>query len=145
METLSHRIILVPNRWAELTHSHPSGFLSGGVLDVIIFALVGDATLKEPLTFGFVSSGRAAWITKSSGSDIRITESSTQAITDFLSLQAPLQKHLNHCLSVLFPEVSLEVDEQLRRGTFSRGTELGQITELSFGAREQMGLISRLA
>ncbi len=60
-------------------------------------------------------------------------------------LQAPLQKHLNHYLSVLFPEASLEVDEQLRPGTFSRGTELGQITELSFGAREQMGLISRLA
>lgn len=60
-------------------------------------------------------------------------------------LQAPLQKHLNHYLSVLFPEASLEVDEQLRPGTFSRGTELGLITELSFGAREQMGLISRLA
>jgi len=60
-------------------------------------------------------------------------------------LQAPLQKHLNHYLSVLFPEASMEVDEQLRPGTFSRGTELGQITELSFGAREQMGLISRLA
>lgn len=60
-------------------------------------------------------------------------------------LQAPLQKHLNHYLSVLFPEASLEVDEQLRPGTFSRGSELGQITELSFGAREQTGLISRLA
>ncbi|MBU2955995.1 AAA family ATPase [Marinobacter sp. F3R08] len=60
-------------------------------------------------------------------------------------LQAPLQKHFNHYLSVLFPEASLEVDEQLRPGTFSRGNELGQITELSFGAREQMGLISRLA
>ncbi|WP_336368246.1 AAA family ATPase [Marinobacter sp. C2H3] len=60
-------------------------------------------------------------------------------------LQAPLQKHLNHYLSVLFPDASLEVDEQLRPGTFSRGSELGQITELSFGAREQMGLISRLA
>ncbi|WP_166259427.1 AAA family ATPase [Marinobacter salicampi] len=60
-------------------------------------------------------------------------------------LQAPLQKHLNHYLSVLFPEASLEVDEQLRPGTFSRGNELGLITELSFGAREQMGLISRLA
>ncbi|MBW7469708.1 AAA family ATPase [Marinobacter sp. F4218] len=60
-------------------------------------------------------------------------------------LQAPLQKNLNHYLSVLFPEASLEVDEQLRPGTFSRGTELGLITELSFGAREQMGLISRLA
>lgn len=60
-------------------------------------------------------------------------------------LQAPLQKHLNHYLSVLFPQATLEVDEQLRPGTFTRGTELGQMTELSFGAREQMGLISRLA
>lgn len=60
-------------------------------------------------------------------------------------LQAPLQKHLDHYLSVLFPQATLEVDEQLRPGTFTRGTELGQVTELSFGAREQMGLISRLA
>ncbi|MCL7943936.1 AAA family ATPase [Marinobacter sp. ATCH36] len=60
-------------------------------------------------------------------------------------LQAPLQKHLDHYLSLLFPQATLEVDEQLRPGTFTRGTELGQIAELSFGAREQMGLISRLA
>ncbi|WP_323752354.1 AAA family ATPase [Marinobacter sp.] len=60
-------------------------------------------------------------------------------------LQAPLQKHLDHYLSVLFPQATLEVDEQLRPGTFTRGTELGQVTELSFGAREQMGLVSRLA
>jgi len=66
-----------------------------------------------------------------------------QALTQ--RLQAPLQKHLNHYLSVLFPDASLEVDEQLRPGTFTRGSELGQMAELSFGAREQMGLISRLA
>lgn len=60
-------------------------------------------------------------------------------------LQAPLQKHLDRYLSLLFPNASLEVDENLRPGTFTRGTELGQIAELSFGAREQMGLISRLA
>ncbi|MDL0430248.1 AAA family ATPase [Marinobacter sp. TBZ242] len=60
-------------------------------------------------------------------------------------LQAPLQKHLDHYLSLLFPQATLEVDEHLRPGTFTRGTELGQINELSFGAREQMGLISRLA
>ena len=56
-----------------------------------------------------------------------------------------MQKHLDHYLSLLFPQATLEVDEHLRPGTFTRGTELGQIAELSFGAREQMGLISRLA
>ncbi|WP_166269464.1 AAA family ATPase [Marinobacter caseinilyticus] len=60
-------------------------------------------------------------------------------------LQAPLQKHLDHYLSVLFPQATLEVDEHLVPGKFSRGNELGQMAELSFGAREQMGLISRLA
>lgn len=60
-------------------------------------------------------------------------------------LQAPLQKHLDHYLTVLFPEASLEVDENLMPGRFSRGSELGQMAELSYGAREQMGLISRLA
>lgn len=60
-------------------------------------------------------------------------------------LQAPLQKHLDHYLSVLFPEATLEVDEHLMPGRFTRGNELGRMTELSFGAREQMGLVSRFA
>lgn len=30
-------------------------------------------------------------------------------------------------------------------GRFTRGNELGRMTELSFGAREQMGLVSRFA
>ena len=66
-----------------------------------------------------------------------------QALTQ--RLQAPLQKHLDHYLSVLFPRAKLEVDEQLQPDTFTRGSELGRVSELSFGAREQMGLISRLA
>ncbi|CAM4162050.1 AAA family ATPase [Vreelandella rituensis] len=64
-------------------------------------------------------------------------------------LQAPLQRHLNHYLALLFPQASLSVDENLiptqltRTQTF--GMERGTLETLSFGAREQMGLISRLA
>jgi chromosome segregation ATPase len=60
-------------------------------------------------------------------------------------LQAPLQKHLHHYLTVLFPDAQLEVDDQLLPNRFTRQGQSGQIAELSFGAREQMGLISRLA
>jgi hypothetical protein len=60
-------------------------------------------------------------------------------------LQAPLQKHLNHYLTVLFPDAQLEVDDQLLPGRFTRQGQTGQMADLSFGAREQMGLISRLA
>lgn len=64
-------------------------------------------------------------------------------------LQAPLQKHLNHYLRLLFPEASLNVDENLIPEVLVRqghgGEERGQFNELSFGAREQMALISRLA
>ncbi|MBJ6138850.1 AAA family ATPase [Marinobacter litoralis] len=74
---------------------------------------------------------------------LKLLTEKRQALTR--RLQAPLQKHLDHYLSVLFPQATLEVDEQLRPGAFTRGNELGQVTELSFGAREQMGLISRLA
>lgn len=74
---------------------------------------------------------------------LNLLKEKRQALTR--RLQAPLQKHLDHYLSVLFPEASLEVDENLMPGKFSRGTELGQMAELSYGAREQMGLISRLA
>ncbi|WP_417517997.1 AAA family ATPase, partial [Marinobacter sp.] len=74
---------------------------------------------------------------------LNLLKEKRQALTR--RLQAPLQKHLDHYLTVLFPEASLEVDENLMPGKFSRGSELGQMAELSFGAREQMGLISRLA
>jgi len=60
-------------------------------------------------------------------------------------LQAPLQKHLDHYVTLLFPQARLALDDQLQPDTFARGNELGPVAELSFGAREQMGLISRLA
>jgi DNA repair exonuclease SbcCD ATPase subunit len=64
-------------------------------------------------------------------------------------LQAPLQKHLNHYLKLLFPRASLAVDENLMPATLTRnladGDEQGDIDDLSYGSREQMGLISRLA
>ena len=64
-------------------------------------------------------------------------------------LQAPLQKHLNHYLQLLFPQAHLEIDETLSPGPLTRngpaGPESGAFVALSFGAREQMGVISRLA
>jgi len=66
-----------------------------------------------------------------------------------LRLQAPLQKHLNRYLQLLFPQASLEIDENLSPGPLTRngsqGPESGDFETLSFGAREQMGVISRLA
>jgi chromosome segregation ATPase len=65
-------------------------------------------------------------------------------------LQAPLQKHLQHYLPLLFPGARLQLDEQLVPGTLTRAdrtgsTEAGDFRELSFGAREQLGLLSRFA
>lgn len=64
-------------------------------------------------------------------------------------LQAPLQKHLNRYLQLLFPQAQLNVDEHLIPTQLLRqvngSAECGDIAALSFGAREQMGLISRLA
>jgi len=70
-----------------------------------------------------------------------------QAVT--VRLQAPLQKHLSRYLSLLFPGAELTVDEALKPETLIRPDsgqeERGDLAALSFGAREQMGLISRLA
>lgn len=70
-----------------------------------------------------------------------------QALTR--QLQAPLQKHLNHYLKLLFPQAQLSVDEHLvpetLTRTYSNGEERGRLQALSFGSREQLGLISRLA
>lgn len=74
-------------------------------------------------------------------------EARRQALTR--RLQAPLQKHLDRYLQLLFPGGRLEVDERLVPGalvrTGTRGPEAGDIETLSFGAREQMGVIARLA
>lgn len=70
-----------------------------------------------------------------------------QALTQ--RLQAPLQKHLARYLQVLFPRAHLDIDENLGPGPLIRpgpqGDETGNLEALSFGAREQMGVITRLA
>lgn len=64
-------------------------------------------------------------------------------------LQAPLQKHLNRYLQLPFPQASIEIDEDLAPGPLIRpkggGSEWSEFEALSFGAREQMGVIARLA
>lgn len=64
-------------------------------------------------------------------------------------LRAPLQRHLNHYLQILFPGSSIEVCEDLSPGRITRvgtnGTETGEFEELSVGAREQVGVVARLA
>ncbi|MDX9700552.1 MAG: AAA family ATPase [Rhodocyclaceae bacterium] len=63
-------------------------------------------------------------------------------------LHAPLQRHLNHYLQLLFPGAQLEMDDDLVPQRLLRGGTSADVTALdalSFGAREQMGLISRLA
>ncbi|MGO2132943.1 MAG: AAA family ATPase [Halomonas sp.] len=70
-----------------------------------------------------------------------------QAVTR--RLQAPLQKHLNRYLRLLFPGAELSVDDDLRPNTLIRQggsqPQRDDLDALSFGAREQMGLITRLA
>jgi DNA repair exonuclease SbcCD ATPase subunit len=64
-------------------------------------------------------------------------------------LRAPLQKHLNHYLQILFPGAHIEVGEDLSPGLITRvganGAESGAFEALSVGAREQMGVVARLA
>jgi energy-coupling factor transporter ATP-binding protein EcfA2 len=65
-------------------------------------------------------------------------------------LQAPLQHHLQRYLQLIFPTATLQIDEQLAPGTLTRqgaagAIESGDVSALSFGAREQLGLITRFA
>ncbi|WGT65764.1 AAA family ATPase [Variovorax paradoxus] len=65
-------------------------------------------------------------------------------------LQAPLQARMQHYLPLLMPGATLHMDAGLAPATLTRpnagGTvESGQLQELSFGAREQLRLISRFA
>lgn len=64
-------------------------------------------------------------------------------------LRAPLQKHLDHYLGILFPGARIEVADDLSPGAITRigprGPESGEFEELSVGTREQMGIVARLA
>jgi hypothetical protein len=64
-------------------------------------------------------------------------------------LQAPLQQALDRYVRLLFPQGSVAIDEDLMLGALTRpgahGPQASAFDSLSFGAREQMGVISRLA
>ncbi|MBN9427548.1 MAG: AAA family ATPase [Burkholderiales bacterium] len=65
-------------------------------------------------------------------------------------LQAPLQQRLQHYLPLLLPGASMQIDadlapEALIRPAPDGNPESGQVQALSFGAREQLGLVSRFA
>ena len=64
-------------------------------------------------------------------------------------LRAPLKKHLNHYLQIMFPGASIEVSDDLSPGAITRvganGAETGDFEELSVGTKEQMGVVARLA
>jgi len=64
-------------------------------------------------------------------------------------LRAPLQKHLDRYLQILFPGASIEVADDLSPGPVTRsgprGPESGEFEDLSVGTREQMGIVARLA
>jgi energy-coupling factor transporter ATP-binding protein EcfA2 len=64
-------------------------------------------------------------------------------------LHAPLRHRLTHYLHLLFPRAELSLGEDLAPGRLkregSRGAESGEVEDLSHGAREQLGVITRLA
>lgn len=65
-------------------------------------------------------------------------------------LQAPLQQHLQRYLSLLFPGAAVSVNDELLPTTLTRrsaggAAESGAFDALSFGAREQLALVSRFA
>lgn len=64
-------------------------------------------------------------------------------------LQTPLLQRMKHYLQLLFPGASMEVDDNLAPQKLLRnrtGTDqIDTVQDLSFGSREQLGLISRFA
>lgn len=77
----------------------------------------------------------------------RLLQEQRQALTR--QLQAPLRQRLTHYLDVLFDgdaaEADVVFDDGLAPSTLTRDNSRAELHELSFGAREQLGLISRLA
>ncbi|MEN9368886.1 MAG: hypothetical protein RL489_3244 [Pseudomonadota bacterium] len=103
------------------------------------------------------ATARAAELERRAGALAWLCTRLAQQRTDALArLQAPLQQHLQHYLQLLFPQARLGLDEQLVPTTLTRTPgggaapglpvgDSGEFDALSFGAREQLGLIVRLA
>ena len=60
-------------------------------------------------------------------------------------LQAPLARRLNHYLALLFPEADLRLDDALLPTALRRAGGEDLLSALSFGTREQLGILARFA
>lgn len=60
-------------------------------------------------------------------------------------LQAPLARRLNHYLALLFPEADLRLDDALLPMALRRDGGEDLLSALSFGTREQLGILARFA
>lgn len=60
-------------------------------------------------------------------------------------LQAPLARRLNHYLALLFPDAALRLDDGLLPTALRRGDGEDLLEALSFGTREQLGILARFA
>jgi hypothetical protein len=60
-------------------------------------------------------------------------------------LAAPLAQRLRHYVPILFPAAELRLDETLAPAALARGDVLDTLESLSFGTREQLGVLARLA
>ncbi|RAP65166.1 GTP-binding protein [Achromobacter sp. HZ01] len=60
-------------------------------------------------------------------------------------LQAPLARRLNHYLALLFPDADLRLDDGLLPAALRRAHGEDPLAALSFGTREQLGILARFA
>jgi hypothetical protein len=60
-------------------------------------------------------------------------------------LRAPLTERLGHYLKRLFPQSALELGDDLSPIALQRDGRIDTLDALSFGTREQMGILARLA
>jgi uncharacterized protein YhaN len=106
------------------------------------------ATLQTQLT---LAARRETEMTRRARAlDLLVTRLEDKRQAVMRQLLAPLQQHVSHYLAILFPEARIEIGEDLAPHALIRKSGRGhedkaELDTLSFGSREQMGLISRLA
>ncbi|KGX39649.1 AAA family ATPase [Burkholderia pseudomallei] len=60
-------------------------------------------------------------------------------------LQAPVLERLGHYVRRVLPQAQLAITDDLSPSQLQRGNQLAEFGSLSFGTREQLGILSRLA
>jgi hypothetical protein len=106
---------------------------------------VGERLVQAQATQERASRRAGELATRAAALDLLATMLQEQRQAATRRLAAPLAQRLRHYIPLLFPAAELQLDDTLTPAALARGDVLDTLESLSFGTREQLGVLTRLA